>query len=210
MKQEIKTVLWDFDGVILDSMAVRDWGFKEIFKDFTELQVSKLIDYHRINGGLSRYVKIRYFYENILGKLISEERVLEYAEAFSVLMKQELTNTNNLIADAVTFIKQNSSKFSFHIVSGSDQAELRFLCQELGLETYFISIHGSPTPKNQLVKTLIEEHGYDKKSTCLIGDSINDFEAAEVNNISFYGYNNEDLNETWIQYINKLQNFNFN
>ena len=66
MKQEIKTILWDFDGVILDSMATRDWGFKEIFKDFTEAQVSRLLEYHRINGGLSRYVKIRYFYETIL------------------------------------------------------------------------------------------------------------------------------------------------
>ena len=27
-----KTVLWDFDGVILDSMKVRDWGFEQIFK----------------------------------------------------------------------------------------------------------------------------------------------------------------------------------
>lgn len=201
---KIKTILWDFDGVILDSMGVRDWGFKEIFKDFTELQVSKLISYHRINGGLSRYVKIRYFYENILGKLISEERVLEYAEAFSVLMKQELTNTDNLIADAVSFIRENSKKFSFHIVSGSDQAELRFLCKELGLETYFISIHGSPTPKNQLVKTLIEEHGYDKKSTCLIGDSINDFEAAEVNEIYFYGYNNTKLKKLKQGYIDSF------
>lgn len=204
MKQKTKTILWDFDGVILDSMAVRDWGFKEIFKDFTEPQVSKLLEYHRVNGGLSRYVKIRYFYENILGKLISEERVLEYAEAFSVLMKQELTNTDNLIVDAVSFIRENSKKFSFHIVSGSDQAELRFLCKELGLETYFISIHGSPTPKNQLVKTLIEEHGYDKKSTCLIGDSINDFEAAEVNEIYFYGYNNTKLKKLKQGYIDSF------
>ncbi|MDA9334941.1 HAD-IA family hydrolase [Flavobacteriaceae bacterium] len=205
MKQEIKTILWDFDGVILDSMAVRDWGFKEIFKDFTEVQVSKLLDYHRTNGGLSRYVKIRYFYENILGKLISEERVLEYAEAFSVLMKQELTNTDNLIVDAVSFIRENYRKFSFHIVSGSDQAELRFLCKELGLESYFISIHGSPTPKNQLVKTLLEEYGYDNKSTCLIGDSINDFEAAEANDISFYGYNNLFLLKTSKAYIHSFK-----
>ena len=210
MNQDIKTILWDFDGVILDSMTVRDWGFKDIFKDFSKEHVIKLLEYHHANGGLSRYVKIRYFYENILGKLISEERVLEYAEAFSVLMKQELTNTDNLIVDAVSFIRENSRKFSFHIVSGSDQAELRFLCKELGLESYFISIHGSPTPKIQLVKTLLEEHGYDNKNTCLIGDSINDFEAAEANDISFYGYNNEDLNETGAQYIDRLQNFNFN
>ena len=205
MNQDFKTILWDFDGVILDSMAVRDWGFKEIFKDFSKEHVIKLLEYHQANGGLSRYVKIRYFYENILGKLISEERVLEYAEAFSVLMKQELTNTDNLIVDAVSFIRENSRKFSFHIVSGSDQAELRFLCKELGLESYFISIHGSPTPKIQLVKTLLEEHGYDNKNTCLIGDSINDFEAAEANDISFYGYNNLFLLKTSKAYIHSFK-----
>ena len=194
MNQDFKTILWDFDGVILDSMAVRDWGFKEIFKDFSKEQVIKLLEYHHTNGGLSRYVKIRYFYENILGKLISEERVLEYAEAFSVLMKQELTNTDNLIVDAVSFIRENYRKFSFHIV-----------CKELGLESYFISIHGSPTPKIQLVKTLLEEHGYDNKNTCLIGDSINDFEAAEANDISFYGYNNLFLLKTSKAYINSFK-----
>ncbi|QFZ54435.1 HAD family hydrolase [Oceanihabitans sp. IOP_32] len=205
MKQETKTILWDFDGVILDSMAVRDWGFKEIFKDFKEEQVSKLLDYHAANGGLSRYVKIRYFYENILGKTITEERVLQYAEAFSVLMKKELTSPDNLITDAVTFIKENYQKYSFHIVSGSDQEELRFLCKELGIDKYFISIHGSPTTKNQLVKTLLEQHAYDKNSTCLIGDSINDYEAAYVNNIVFYGYNNMALTKLNQGYIECFQ-----
>lgn len=209
MKQEIKTILWDFDGVILDSMATRDWGFKEIFKDFTEAQVSRLLEYHRINGGLSRYVKIRYFYETILGETISEESVLEYAEAFSVLMKQELTNPQNLIIDSVNFIKENYKKYSFHIVSGSDQTELRFLCKKLGLESYFISIHGSPTPKNQLVKILLEQHKYDKENTCLIGDSINDYEAAMANNISFCGYNNKKLNHSLGNYINQLKSYKF-
>lgn len=201
MNEQIKTILWDFDGVILDSMAVRDWGFREIFKNFTEEQVEKLIDFHRENGGLSRYVKIRYFYAEILGKSILEEEVFTYAESFSELMKQELTNPSNLILDAVTFIKENYKKYNFHIVSGSDQEELRFLSKELGIAPYFISIHGSPAPKKQLVKELLEKHGYDKNSTCLIGDSINDFEAAEFNNIIFYGYNNVVLKSLKHKYI---------
>ena len=57
----IKNILWDFDGVILDSMEVRDWGFKEIFSSFDKSKVDLLLDYHRKNGGLSRYVKIRFF-----------------------------------------------------------------------------------------------------------------------------------------------------
>ena len=62
----VKTILWDFDGVILDSMKIRDWGFKEILKKFNKEDVKSLLKYHRENGGLSRYVKIRYFFEILL------------------------------------------------------------------------------------------------------------------------------------------------
>ena len=190
---KLETIFWDFDGVILDSMNVRDWGFREIFKGYSESKVEDLIHYHRINGGLSRYVKIRYFYENILNQSITEERVLEYAEQFSILMKSELTNKENLIMDAVNFIESNHKNYRFHIVSGSDQTELRYLCSELGVKDFFLSIHGSPTPKTQLVADLLNEHDYDKSTTILIGDSLNDYDAAVKNNIGFYGYNNNCL-----------------
>ena len=120
-------------------------------------------------------------------------------------MKQELTNPQNLIIDSVNFIKENYKKYSFHIVSGSDQTELRFLCKKLGLESYFISIHGSPTPKTELVKNLLKHYDYKKENTCLIGDSINDYEAATANNISFYGYNNKKLKETEKSYIDDFK-----
>jgi phosphoglycolate phosphatase-like HAD superfamily hydrolase len=189
----IKNILWDFDGVILDSMKVRDWGFREIFKSFDNVKVEALLKYHTLNGGLSRYVKIRYFYEEILEKEITENEVLKYANAFSVLMKKELINPNNLILDSLKFIKDNFKKYHFHIVSGSDQEELRYLCKELNIDHYFLSIHGSPTPKKQLVQELLEKHNYPLEVTCLIGDSINDYEAANYNNIKFFGYKNTYL-----------------
>lgn len=208
MNKKTKTILWDFDGVILDSMSVREWGFRQIFKHYAEGPVSQLIVYHRTNGGLSRYVKIRYFYEELLGESITEEKVLEYAQAFSVLMKQELIHPKNLINDAVIFIKENFKNYNFHIVSGSDENELRFLCKALGIDSYFISIHGSPTPKTQLVNNLLKQNDYKKESTCLIGDSINDYEAATANNISFYGINNLKLIDIGQGYIEHLRSLN--
>ena len=68
MKKIVKNILWDFDGVILNSIHVRDKGFIEIFKDFDNEKVDLLLQYHKKNGGLSRYVKIRYFFEKILNK----------------------------------------------------------------------------------------------------------------------------------------------
>lgn len=201
----IKTILWDFDGVILDSMKVRDWGFEEIFNNYERPLVDKLLDYHRENGGLSRYVKIRYFFEELLGTSITEQGVLEYAQKFSFLMKQELTNPKNLILDSVNFIKENHKKYNFHIVSGSDQEELRFICNELNLKKYFISIHGSPTQKYTLVQNLIINNNYKKEETCLIGDSVNDLDAANFNAIEFYAFNNIQLKGRSKIYINSFK-----
>ena len=203
MRFMIKTILWDFDGVILDSMTVRDFGFREIFKNFDEDKVEDLIAYHRKNGGLSRYVKIRYFYEEILSKTITEDEVNQYAEKFSVIMKEKLIDPKNLIQDSVTFIKENYQKYEFHIVSGSDQEELRFLCKSLGIADFFLTIHGSPTPKTQLVANVLKENEYQLSETILIGDSINDYEAAVANNIGFSGYNNIDLRDKG-EYIDKF------
>ena len=32
--KEIKTIIFDFDGVILDSSKVRDYGFRKIFEKY--------------------------------------------------------------------------------------------------------------------------------------------------------------------------------
>ncbi len=71
----IKNILWDFDGVIIDSLAVRDYGFREIFKEFDKVLVEKLIKYHSINGGLSRFHKIRYFFNEILKKILKIKKL---------------------------------------------------------------------------------------------------------------------------------------
>lgn len=189
----MKNILWDFDGVILDSMPIRDYGFSEIFKDYNPKDVDMLLKYHRKNGGLSRYVKIKYFFKEILQKDVGEEQVCELASKFSDIMRNELAQSKYLINETLDFIKKNFKSYAFHIVSGSDEKELRYLCSELGLKPYFISIHGSPTPKSDLVRNLLRKYSYATSETCLIGDSINDFEAAMTNGIKFFGYNNQDL-----------------
>ncbi|MDC1153609.1 hypothetical protein OAT06_06355, partial [Nitrospinaceae bacterium] len=121
------SILFDFDGVIVDSMHIRDFGYREIVKEFSPDLVDRLVQYHRSNAGLSRYVKIRYFYENLLGKEISVGKVNELAEKFSLIMKAKLTDPSIIIEEAILFIKNHYTKLPLHIVSGSDQDELRYI-----------------------------------------------------------------------------------
>lgn len=207
MKQTFQTIIFDFDGVILDSMHVRDFGFAEIFKAFPKEQVDKLVAYHQYNAGLSRFHKIRYFYEEILGQAITEDEVQAYADTFSKIMKQQLTDKNNLITEWVEFIVENHQKYDMYVASGSEQNELRFLCQELGLSQYFKGIFGSPIHKNQLVASIIADNNCDVSQTVMIGDSINDYEAAHVNKIHFYGYNNIELKNAGYDYLDTVVEF---
>ena len=202
----ISNILWDFDGVITDSLAIRDYGFREIFCSFDNEDIKKLIKYHNLNGGLSRFHKINYFFNTILKQEISKNEIWQYADKFTQIMRQSLSDKKYLINDTVNFIKNNYKKYNFHIVSGSEHNELNFLCQKLDLSQYFISINGSPTPKNQLIKNLLESYNYNINQTILIGDSINDYEAASVNKIDFYGFNNENLRDKSKIYIEDWNN----
>lgn len=203
----IKNILFDFDGVILDSMPVREQGFREIFAEYDHILVDKLLQYHHLNGGLSRYVKIKYFFEELLKEPISEEKISEIAMQFSALMRQELTKETYLIGETIEFLERQYETYNFHIVSGSDQEELQFLTKKLGIDGYFITINGSPAPKTLLVKTLMISHKYKDAETILIGDSVNDYEASRDNNIDFYGYNNDSLRHLSKRYIGTFEDF---
>lgn len=190
-----KNILWDFDGVLMDSMPVRNRGFEIVLKNFPKTQVEALMKFHLENGGLSRYVKFRYFFEEIRGEEITEKQVNEWAGRFSEVMKKELVSPQLLINDTIQFIKNNTNRFKMHIVSGSDGSELRYLCKEMDLTKFFVSIHGSPTPKNDLVRDLLEREKYNLSETVLVGDSFNDYDAAKINNIDFIGYNNSKMKD---------------
>lgn len=200
-----KNILWDFDGVLIDSHAIREEGFTRVLKDFPKKEVDELLAYHRENGGLSRYVKFRYFFEEIRNETVSESRINGLAEEFSVFMRKNLTDKSLLIGDSLSFVRENFRKYDMHLISGSDEKELQFLCGELKISQFFKTIQGSPTPKIDLVKEVMKRFNYQPSETVFIGDSINDYEAAIKSGLDFYGYNNPDLKETGTGYIDSFR-----
>jgi phosphoglycolate phosphatase-like HAD superfamily hydrolase len=189
----VKHILWDFDGVIFDSMKIKCDGFKSLFSEYGDEILSQIEIYHYGHGGVSRFDKIRYFYEYFLEKSISDEEVMVLSEKFAKEIEKKLFDKNNLIEESVAFIKHNYQKYTFHIVSGAEHHELNSLCQTFDLSQYFITIEGSPIKKDILIQNILEKYNYKKDETMLIGDAMTDYNAAQKNSIGFYGYNNETL-----------------
>ena len=203
----IKNILFDFDGVIIDSLPIRTHGLRKTFSEYNNKQVDKLIIYHQLNGGVSRFQKIKYFYSKILKKNVSEKIKREKALIFSKLVTSKLCDKNLLIKETINFIKKNYKKFNLHIVSASEQNELRFICKYLKIDKYFNTIIGSPKKKDVNINNIINVYKYKRSETVLIGDAINDYDAAIKNNIFFIGFNNDNLKKIQnIKYIEKFKN----
>lgn len=202
----IKHIIFDFDGVILDSIPVKTEAFRVLFQAFPKDTIDTFIAYHIKNGGTSRYVKIQYFFNTLLKQEISKEEILQYADTYSQLTKDALCKEQYVIKNTLAFIKKNYKKYTMHIASGADEHDLKHICTHLHLNDYFLSIHGSPTIKSDIVKQLLEEYSYKKEETILIGDSINDFDAAALNDITFYGFNNSTLRKNH-KYIDDFEMF---
>lgn len=198
-------LLFDFDGVIIESNEVREFGFKEVLKMHSEEEVEKLLAYHNDNGGLSRYIKFEHFYKEIKKAEPTAEMIAKDAIAFSEIMRKELGKPKYLIPKTVQFLETKLENTEMYIVSGSDQEELRFLCKELGVAKFFNTIYGSPTHKNLLVERIVQKAP--SATYVLVGDSINDYEAAKVNKLFFAGFNNESLRSKSDFYIEKYEAF---
>lgn len=194
-QRNIKNIIFDFDGVILDSVPVKTEAFRKLFEQFPNDKVEELIKFHIKNAGISRYIKIKYFFEEILFQSVSEDEILKYANRYSELTKEELTNPKYIIKDSIDFIKENYQKYNMHIASGADENDLKYICDKLELTSYFLSINGSPRNKYEIVKDILKNNKYNKKEIILIGDSINDYVVAQKNQIAFYGYNNKLLSK---------------
>lgn len=202
---KIEIIIWDFDGVILFSEEIRQKGFRILFQDYSSEQVDQLMDFHRKNGGLSRYVKIRYFYEVILKISVDDHEVSRLASKFSDIMRKELVNPDLLNEEWLSLMKEIKEGVTHYIASGSDQQELRFLCDRLEIDSYFEGIFGSPKPKIGIVRDILKSNKIAIDQILLIGDSYNDYEAASENKIDFIGYNNDSLNSQGKDYLHSLQ-----
>jgi len=183
MSVRYRNVLFDFDGVLVESNPERTDGFRMVLRAYPREQVEALIAFHEANGGLSRYAKFRHFFRNIRGEEPDEATIEHLAAEFSRAVRDRIVKAS-WVAGALEFIKQKGPRRLF-VVSGSDEAELRGIIAERGVAPYFVECVGSPVEKAENVRRLIKRHCLETYETVLVGDSTNDLEAAEANGIGF-------------------------
>ena len=78
----IKTIIFDFDGVILDSNKAKGQAFVKLFKNQNQNIKKKIYDFKNNNIGKSSEYKIKHIIKNILKKNYQKIIYLFYQKNF--------------------------------------------------------------------------------------------------------------------------------
>ena len=205
---DYKTIIFDFDGVLINSNQIKSNCFRDVSIKYGDNFSEKLVLYHQENGGISRHIKFKYFFNEIL-KLSNHQK--EYDE---ILNDYSKCVTNKIIEaekfEDYNLITKLYEHDNFHIVSGSDQKELIEITKLIGVYKYFQNnIYGSPKNKDQIFKENIKSKKI-KYPAIYFGDSKYDYISSSNNNIDFVFISSWTELSNWQDFckINMIQNFN--
>jgi HAD superfamily hydrolase (TIGR01549 family) len=182
-----QAVFWDFDGVVLDSVDVKTKAFSLMFRQYGPDIESAVREYHLSNGGISRFVKFRYFYNHLLNRSISEEELTVLSEQFSSLVYQEVLKAPFIPGAVETLNRLYNKGIPAFVVSGTPEEEVQKIVNARKLMHLFVEVHGSPREKSDIVIEILARNGYNPFECLFLGDSMNDYEAATKTGIDFIG-----------------------
>lgn len=176
------TLVFDCDGVVLNSNKVKTEAFFETALPYGEVAAQQLVDYHVARGGISRYKKFEWFVENVVPSQ-SGPTSEELLAAYAVEVRRGLLTCE--IAEGLAELKAETPQANWLIVSGGDQQELREVFALRDIAKYFDGgIFGSPDNKGTILARE-KENGNISSAALFLGDSRYDYEAATAAKLDF-------------------------
>lgn len=180
---EYATFVFDCDGVILNSNAVKTEAFRRAALPYGEDAAEALVAHHVANGGVSRYAKFAHFLSDIVVPGTPGPALDELLDRFAKAVRQGLMTCE--VAAGLEDLRAATGDARWMIVSGGDQAELRDIFAARGLASLFdAGIFGSPDTKITILARELAA-GNIRLPAVFLGDSRYDHESAVANGLDF-------------------------
>ena len=191
-----KAYIFDFDGVIKESVHVKSQAFLKLYADEGEEFLSRVERYHLENGGVSRYEKFRIWNE-WLGRPNDLNTINALASEFTKLVVEEVVKSP-FVDGALESIRVAHETAKCFIATGTPDLEIQKILRQLGLYDQFDAVFGSSRSKQNIIKTILNEHRINSKEGLFIGDAKTDYQAATSTGMDFY-LRETSYNSNWFR-----------
>lgn len=169
------TLVFDCDGVILDSNKVKADAFFQAALPYGETAARALVEYNRLNGGISRYRKFEYFITHIVAKPAEPGALRQLLDVYARIVRAGLLTCP--VSPGLASLRR-ATQGRWLVVSGGEQGELREIFDRRQLTCYFDGgIFGSPDPKDAIIEREIRRRTI-LSPALYFGDSAYDFSVA--------------------------------
>lgn len=180
----LKGIIFDFDGVIAESIDIKTNAFAEIYNEYGSNVVEKVIKHHNEHGGISRYEKFRYYHETFLKKTLKEREVLSLANQFSKLIIDKVIDAP-YVPGVLNFIIDNYKRYKLFISTGTPSHEIKQILTGRDILHYFIKVYGSPDKKENHIMEISNKYKIEFNEMVFIGDAKTDLDAAKKFGVKF-------------------------
>jgi len=169
-----KVIIFDFDGVILDSANIKLRAYSVIYSAEDPKKLAALIAHSQLHGGITRRIKLEYYEREFFGRNGDPASVEALCQRYSdIVFKAVLVCP--FIEGAEQLLRRASGKIAMHVVSGTPDSELHQVIQERGLAQFFRSVRGAPATKRDAFHRIATDEGYAPKDILVMGDSMTEF-----------------------------------
>ena len=183
-----KIVVFDFDGVIVDSNYVKRNAWFEIFPASMELTRDE------VEESLDRVKETRYdiLRDIFLKKGIAEEKkldtlVVQYAEKYDGAIQNGMV----LMPSVKEILPLLARERILYVNSATPTEPLRESVVRLGISQHFKDVLGRPADKAENLHLILGREKVTTDEICMIGDGEDDRQAADIIGCRFIGVQNE-------------------
>ena len=180
------TVVFDCDGVILDSNRIKTEAFRIAALPWGAAAADRLVAHHVANGGVSRYAKFAHFLSAIVPETSPNQDgpgLAEMLDEFASAVRRGLETCP--VTAGLHELRAQQPDCRWLVVSGGDQSELREVFSSRGLMDLFDGgVFGSPDEKKKILARELAR-GNIRLPAIYLGDSKYDHECAIENGLDF-------------------------
>ncbi|MBN2141001.1 MAG: HAD family hydrolase [Desulfovibrionaceae bacterium] len=178
--------IFDFDGVLADSLEVKTRAFAALFEPFGDSVCRAVVEHHRGHGGMPRAEKFRLYYREFLGRTISDVELDDLCGRFSQMVIDEVAACPE-IPGARDFLERRCATAACFVDSAVPDQEIRDIVRRRGLDGFFAQVLGSSRSKVENLRLILAGHGLSAARCLFFGDALSDWRAARDCGVSFVG-----------------------
>ena len=204
----IKTIFFDFDGVLAESVEVKHNSFYDLYRPFGNKIAQKVKEHNNLNGGISRFDKFKIYHDKFLGKKIEQNTIDDLANQYSKLVLDKVIKSNNVIG-SLKFLDKYKNTYDYFIITGTPKNEIDLILKGKKISNYFKDVFGSPKNKKHWNEYIIKKYNLKRNEIVFIGDSMSDYDAALYSKLNFI-LRKTTHNEAIFSFYNGLKINNLN